>query len=49
MEITGRAQGKYGNNFFKYDRKTMTYIAVSNEKYYFPLDFRYRKEELFYH
>lgn len=46
MEITGRAQGKYGNNLFKYDGKTMTYIAVSKEKYYLPLDFPYRKEEL---
>ena len=48
IKITGRAQGKYCNNLFKYNyiTKEMTYIDTLRGKITFPLDFPYRKEEL---
>ena len=48
IKITGRAQGKYCNNLFKYDQKNneMTYISTKKQPIVFTLDFPYRKEEL---
>lgn len=48
IKITGRAQGKYCNNLFKYNHQTneMTYIDTYKRKITFSLDFPYRKEEL---
>ena len=48
MKITGRAQGKYCNNIFKYNDETkeMTYIDTSKRRIVFPLIFPYRGEEL---
>ena len=48
MKITGRAQGKYCNNLFKYNDETkeMTYIDTSKRRIVFPLIFPYRGEEL---
>ena len=48
IRITGRAQGKYGNNLFKYDHenKMMTYIDTKQRKIIFPLDFPYQRQEL---
>ncbi len=48
MKITGRSQGRYCNNLFKYDheKKTMTYIDTHQRKHTFSLDFPYRREEL---
>ena len=48
MKITGRSQGRYCNNLFKYDheKKTMTYIDTHQRRLAFSLDFPYRKEEL---
>ena len=48
IKITGRAQGKYCNNLFKYNHLTnqMTYISTDQQPITFLLDFPYRKEEL---
>lgn len=48
MKITGRSQGKYCNNLFKYDydNKLMTYIDTNQNRIVFPLTFPYRGEEL---
>lgn len=47
MTITGRSQGKWCNNLFKYDgNDNMTYNAVSKDKYNIKLDFPYCKDEL---
>ena len=48
MKITGRAQGKYCNNLFKYNDETkeMTYIDTNQRRIVFPLIFPYRGKEL---
>lgn len=48
MKITGRSQGRYCNNLFKYDydNKLMTYITTDKIRITFPLTFPYRGEEL---
>ena len=48
IKITGRAQGKYCNNLFKYDysNKIMTYISCDQRKIKFPLIFPHKEYEL---
>ncbi len=47
MSISGRRQGKYGNNLFKYDvdTNTMMYRGI-NKIVYLPVTFHYQKELL---
>lgn len=48
IKISGRSQGRYCNNLFKYDYESqiMTYITTDRTGITFPLTFPYRGEEL---